>query len=61
MNHIASLRAAHAVLDRLVTEEQRRPQPDSEALGRLKRERLLAKERLLAAERLADRGALVRA
>lgn len=41
---IDSLKSRHATLDTRITEEDHRPQPDQEALHRLKLEKLRVKE-----------------
>lgn len=43
---LESLIARHATLDRSIAEEDRRPRPDSDALARLKVEKLRLKEEM---------------
>ena len=45
-NRIESLKTRHAVLESRIAAEDLRPMPDSEALSRLKREKLRLKEEL---------------
>ena len=51
-SRLQSLRNRHASLEARIVEEDLRPRPDNDALGRLKREKLRLKEEM---ERLADR------
>ncbi|KCZ93418.1 YdcH family protein [Hyphomonas johnsonii] len=44
---IRSLRTKHAELDRLITQEERRPLPDSTRLRDLKARRLALKDRIM--------------
>ncbi|MBT5266237.1 MAG: YdcH family protein [Rhodospirillaceae bacterium] len=46
MDPIASLRERHATLDRLLEEENGRPQPDSGAIADIKRQKLAIKDEL---------------
>jgi len=43
---LESLKSRHASLERSIAEEDLRPQPDSETLARLKREKLRLKEEM---------------
>jgi hypothetical protein len=43
---LESLKSRHASLERCIAEEDTRPLPDSEALARLKREKLRLKEEM---------------
>ena len=45
-SRIESLKGRHAVLEGRITDEDHRPQPDSQALSRLKVEKLRLKEEL---------------
>lgn len=45
-NRIESLKTRHASLERSIAAEDLRPMPDSDALARLKREKLRLKEEL---------------
>lgn len=45
-NRIESLKTRHASLEGRIAAEDLRPMPDSDALGRLKREKLRLKEEL---------------
>jgi hypothetical protein len=45
-SHILSLTAKHAGLDQQISEESRRPLPDTATLYRLKKEKLKVKEAL---------------
>lgn len=47
--HIAALQAKHAGLDAKITEEERRPFPDSALLIELKKRKLRVKEEMTAA------------
>ncbi len=46
-NHVASLEAKHAGIESRITEEARRPRPDTTILARLKREKLKIKEAIV--------------
>lgn len=50
-----SLRERHAALETRITDEDRRPRPDTDALNRLKIEKLRLKEEI---ERLREHGAM---
>lgn len=52
-SRIESLKTRHAALELRIADEDGRPQPDSAALTRLKREKLRLKEEM---ERLRDTG-----
>ena len=43
---IASLEQRHAALERRITDEDRRPQPDTQELARMKLEKLRLKEEM---------------
>lgn len=45
-SRLESLKSRHASLERSIAEEDLRPQPDAEALARLKREKLRLKEEM---------------
>jgi hypothetical protein len=51
-SHIAVLKDRHASLESRIAEEDHRPRPDSEALARLKLEKLRLKEEM---ERLRNK------
>lgn len=46
--HISSLEAKHDKLDRRITDEMHRPQPDQLLVAELKRRKLRVKEEMLA-------------
>ena len=50
-SRLQSLRERHAILEARITDEDLRPRPDADALGRLKREKLRLREEM---ERLSD-------
>lgn len=52
-SRISALKERHASLETRIAEEHQRPLPDSEMLGRLKREKLRVKEEM---ERLRGQG-----
>lgn len=45
-SRMESLRGRHASLEARITDEDLRPRPDDEAIGRLKREKLRLKEEI---------------
>ncbi|MGH7069746.1 MAG: YdcH family protein [Acetobacteraceae bacterium] len=45
-SRISALKERHASLETRIAEEDQRPRPDSETLGRLKREKLRVKEEM---------------
>jgi len=47
-NHVSALRGKHEALDREISEEERRPNPDTIRIHSLKKEKLRLKEELLA-------------
>lgn len=47
-NHVSALRGKHEALDRKISEEERRPVPDTIRIHSLKKEKLRLKEVLLA-------------
>jgi hypothetical protein len=51
-SHLAALRERHAVLEIRIADEDQRPRPDSDALSRLKLEKLRLKDEM---ERLRRR------
>ncbi len=44
--HVSALQARHAGLEARISEEAQRPQPDTAALNRLKKEKLRIKEEI---------------
>ena len=50
-DHIGTLRARHSALDSDITEEDRRPYPNADVIGRLKREKLRLKDEIVALAR----------
>lgn len=45
-SRLSALKERHASLEMRISEEDQRPRPDSETLGRLKREKLRVKEEM---------------
>ena len=45
--HLSTLRAKHADLDRRITDEAHRPQPDDVRLHQLKKQKLRVKEEIV--------------
>jgi len=51
MDHVESLKAKHADLDHLITEEEQRPWPDQTRITELKRQKLRIKDEIAQLER----------
>lgn len=53
-SHIASLKIKHAALDSLLSDEMKRPLPDSLTLQELRRKKLALKQEIVAGETAED-------
>jgi hypothetical protein len=51
MDHVESLRAKHADLDHLISEEEQRPWPDQTRITEMKRQKLKIKDEIAELER----------